>query len=479
MMGISPAVGMTSASDGKHDDGKPAAQDRYRQTTVVGTSLTADSACTMRTGTREDAMSAVEVRDSDLAGMIKLLQEQEQHFGELSRYASSRCGDTSGLTQLMGLVAPKVEDLADWSSWKLNRCRDRMSGTGQDLSKVRQLYADADTGHVERLQQLFGEPMGNVTFETLRYEGIASEVRFAELTETGAAVFHASYKDRWDPPAAPSGESPGLNDLIDQRKNTLVANCEDIWQFATDLPPLAQLLITPISGDYSKLYWLYEAYLNLGNSTYAIAENIRRGHLTIGPRWNGAASNYFEYHVFMWGQGVGGLGDLFQIASLVFRWIYRKSMEVAQEILERVVDLIYKHFGPLNGILDRNPAFRSFVEANCGVPGRPIKLIPDGMLSEADLAQWNKRIGETAEFVQQIERKVEEYRQWFETAKQEISKIWEDIDVAREDPGAYVIDTIHEKAQDRVVNFERPSGEFNENQWEPRAGVWRVTLVPS
>jgi hypothetical protein len=95
-----------------------------------------------------DAMGSVEVRDDDLAGMIKLLQEQEQHFEELARYASSRCGDTSGMTQLMGLLAPKVKDLADWSSWKLNRCCARMGSTVHDLTTVRQLYADTERGHV-------------------------------------------------------------------------------------------------------------------------------------------------------------------------------------------------------------------------------------------------------------------------------------------------------------------------------------------
>ena len=78
-----------------------------------------------------------------------------------------------------------------------------------------------------------------------------------------------------------------------------------------------------------------------------------------------------------------------------------------------------------------------------------------------------------ASHIREIEKKVDEYAQWFETAKKEVSRIWEDMDVAREDPTGYVLDMLHERAQDRVVNFERPSGEFDENEWNPRVGVWR------
>jgi hypothetical protein len=413
-------------------------------------------------------VGAVEVRDEDLEGIGKLLNEQREHFAELAKYARATCADTSGMTQLMALLVDKTRDLAGWSAWKLGRCAARMDATVHDLSKVRQIYADTEADNAKQLKYLFGEPIDGI--------------RYPELSSQAAALMHDSnYKDEWDKPPAPTGESPGLNELIENRKASLISDCDNIWTFQFGGPTLSQKIIEPITGDYSKLYWLHEAYRNLGSATYNIAENCRRGHLTLGPRWNGPAATYFEYHLFAWGQGVGGLGDLFQICGRVYWWIYSTLMKVAHEILKNVLDLVNQYFPRLQEIMDRNDRFREFVEANCGRPVAGQVLIPDGILSEADIALWSRRIKETAHAVREIERLVEQYQGWVQTAKDEVSRIWENIDVASTDPGAYVLDTVHKKGQDRLVNIERPNGEYDEtmNQWDPRKGVWRVALIPS
>lgn len=409
-------------------------------------------------------MDRFTVAPKDVEGMSGLLADQEDHFGELAGYASSTCGDTSGMTNLMSLLAPKVEELASWCEWKLRTCGSLMNTTVASLKKTQELYEKNDQQARDELLHIFSDPMAGI--------------HYPELTNDDIPLLTGSYKDEWKKPPDPSGADPGMDKLIGDRKYGLVSDCEDIWALSDPNRTLVSQLITPIVGDYSRLYWLKEAYDALGNGAYALAENLRRGTIQIGERWDGAAASNFEYHMFEWHEGTGGLGDLFELASQAYEWIYDQVIHAVNKILDKIQDLIYHYFPPIREVLDRNPG--SYDKIACAPrTSSGVAIVPDDTMPKDDLNLYMKRTHEAAKFVNDIKKDIEEAGKLYEEGRKKIGEIWTAMGQAREDPVAYVADILHRKGQDRLVNFERPDGEkFDKNKWNPALGVWRVGLLP-
>lgn len=410
-------------------------------------------------------MDRFKVAPKDVEGMSGLLGDQEDHFGELAGYASSTCGDTSGMTNVMGLLAPKVEELSAWCAWKLRTCGTLMNTTVASLKRTQELYEKSDQQAKDELLHIFSDPMAGI--------------HYPELTNKDIPWLAGSYDDKWKEPATPSGADPGMDKLIEQRKYGLIDDCEDIWALSEPDHTLVSQLIIPIVGDYSRLYWLKEAYDSLGNGAYSLAENIRRGTIQIGERWDGAAATNFEYHMFEWHQGAGGLGDLFELAAQAFEWIYDQVIHAVNKILDQIQDLIYKRFPPIREVLDRNPG--SYDAIACAPrTSEGVRSVDPDVMSKDDLNLFMKRMQEASKFVNDVKKKIQELQKLYEEGKKKIGEIWTAIGQASKDPVGYVADTIHTKMQDRLVNFERPKdGKFDANQWNPAAGVWRVTMLPS
>ncbi|GAB2965757.1 hypothetical protein LWP59_22890 [Amycolatopsis acidiphila] len=414
-----------------------------------------------------DKSTGFKVAPKDVEGMGGLLDEQADHFTDLATYARTTCGDTNGMTNLMSLLAGKAEELAGWCAWKLRTCQARMEVTVASLQKAGKLYEKNDAQSKEELLYLFGQPLGGVNYP--------------ELTHNDAAFvrgrsYHAD--DEWEKPAQPSGADPGLQKLIDDRRYGLVSQCEDIWALNHPDQTLVQKLIVPITGDYSRLYWFFEAYRDIGNSTYSVAENLRRGTLRIGSQWDGPAAANFEYHMFEWHQGTGGLADLFEMCSLTFNWIYEQVMKLVNKILDGAQDLIDRYFPRVREILDRNPG--SYDTINCAPrTSSGVAIVPDGVMSDDDMKLFMKRMHEAAQFVEKVRKGIDEVRSAYEEAVRRIGQIWTALGAASKDPVGYIGDTIYQKGQNRAIGFERAGGKFDPNKWNPAAGVWRATLLPS
>lgn len=409
-------------------------------------------------------MDRFKVLPKDVEGMSGLLGHQEDHYGELASYASSTCGITTGMTNVMALLAPKVEELAGWCAWKLRTCGSMMNTTVVSLKKTQELYEKKDQQAKDELLHLFSDPMAGI--------------HYPELTNKDIPFLNGSYHDKWSQPPNPSGVDPGMDKLIEDRKGGLINDCEDIWALSDPDRTLVAQLITPIVGDYSQLYWLKEAYDALGNGTYSVAENLRRGTIEIGENWDGPAATNFEYHMFEWHQGTGGLGDLFELASEAYEWVYDQVMHAVNKILDKIQELVYKNFPPIQEVLDRNPG--SYDKIRCAPrTSEGVRIVPDDTMPKDDLNLYMKRMHEAAKFVNQIKKDIQELEKLYEEGKKKIGEIWTMMGQASKDPVAYVADTIHTKMQDRLVNFERPEGEkFDKNKWNPTQGVWRVELLP-
>ncbi len=407
-------------------------------------------------------MDGFTIAEKDVVGMCALLRKQQEHFKKLAHYASSVCGDTTGLNNLMSVLAPKVEELAGWCSWRLRTCESLVSSTITDLEKTLELYRNNDQESRERLLHLFAD--------------VDARVPFVELGSWAAAL-HSSYDDDWDAAEPPPHDDAGTGKLIDDRRSGLIADCEEIWALGTPDRTLVDTLITPITGDYGRLYWLKQAYDALGNSTYSIAENLRSGTIKIGAAWNGPAAKNFEYHMFEWHEGTGGLADLFELCSQAFQWLLEQIMVALGKILDWIQDLIYRYFPSIKEILDRNPG--SFDAISCAPrTSSGVRWIGGDVMPESDIKLFMKRMSETAKFVNDIKKMVNELETLYEKAKEKIGKIWDLVGKAGLDPAAYLKVPV-ERGQQRVVDFERHGAhKFDPQGWNPAAGVWRVALLP-
>jgi uncharacterized protein YukE len=406
------------------------------------------------------------VRASDLVDMGSLLTKQSQHFGELATYAWSTCTAGSGMTNLMGLLAPKVDQLAGWAKWKLNHCRDMVAQTAADLDTARDLFQNTDAQSARRLNQLFDYP-------------IAGRSYYEEFTPWWAAVLPGSYEDQWKETPQPSGTPTGTSDLIESRKGGLIDSCEDYWAvFGFDEETLVHKLITPITGDYDRLYWLYEGYLNLGNSTYNVAANMRRGTYEIAPRWNGVAATSFEWLMFCWYQGTGGLGDLLEICSQTVKWIYDEVMKLIDKITDMLQELIYKHAPDIKEIFDRNPG--SWAEISCQRLPNGVGMVLTDKLSGAELKELSRRARQMCEFVKQVVEVIQQVEDKYHEARDKIHDIWDQLDQIRDKGlGPWVQDRIAKDYQSHLVNLENPTGTFDPQHWDPKQGVWRNVLLPT
>jgi uncharacterized protein YukE len=403
----------------------------------------------------------------DLEGMATLLTKQEDHFAELAGYTGSTCTAGSGMTNLMGLLAPKVDELAAWVKWKLGHTKDVLGQTVGDLQTARDLYGHTDDQSTERMNQLFDYPLGVRSL-------------YREFTPWWAAVLPGTYEEaEWKPTPPPSGTDPGTSKLIEDRKGGLISNCEEYWAtFGYDEETLVHKLITPITGDYARLYWLYEGYLNLGNATYNIAANMRRGIYEIAPRWNGVAATNFEWIMFCWQQGTGGLGDLMEMCSLAFKWIYEEATKLVEKITDMIQDVIYKHIPDIQEVLNRNPG--SWPKLSCMAFYDNYLKIPDDIMPHAEWQELARRAHKLCEFVRTIVKTIHELVDKYETAKDKIAEIWDQIDqISHKGLGPWVQDRIAKDYRNHLVNLENPTGKFDPEKWDPRMGVWRNVLLPS
>lgn len=284
--------------------------------------------------------------------MADLLTRQVDHFNVLAKYAVDSCGDTTGLTTgIMMTVAPAIQNVARRCQDQMYVCRRHIGDLAANLREAKRLYQRTDQRSANELNTLFDQMPSGLDF-TRRSHGFAY-------------VLPGNFDDKnWAPPDPPPPSSGSLKGQVMSLATHITGDFEAIWNFfrlesvakgsmLDDF--LSAILIRPIVGDYEQLNALATGYDTLGNSTYSVAEDLRYGLLKIGPDWNGKGADSFEYTMFEWHEGVGGLGDLLEVVSMALKWVYDKVSDLCEQALYKIQEVTDEHLAGMKNILDRFP----------------------------------------------------------------------------------------------------------------------------
>lgn len=412
----------------------------------------------------------VHVVPQEMDGMAGLLDAQDGHYSKLAAYAADSCGTTAGLKGLMGLLSGPISDLSDLFVGTYEYCQRRMAVTSGGLRRAKRDFLATDEQSAEELRHptMFDPPpkgMENVQ--------IPASWRYA-FTDS----YEHSYEDNWSPmddPDTSDGKfSNGVvRDVAEQSKNML-----DIYAMQKPHGDLIETIVAPISGDYTLLASYKSAYDQLGNSTYQVAENIRKGLVRIGPRWNGDAAAAFEWETLRWSEGTGGLGDTAECASELFGWLYDQVVKYLDKISQKIAEMYAKHWD-IREFLERFPGAYEYFRAY-GIQCVPTRAPHTGM-TESDAVELARLFHEMQNYYVEAFRLVEKLSKLYDDAVKKARTIIGWFSKAPDDGdfSQYVTDSVFQHAQDRVLNYERPHGhEFSEDYWNPRLGAWRLAALP-
>lgn len=393
---------------------------------------------------------SVKLHLSELDGMTELMKDQGDHFGELAEYASTTCRDTKGFDNLMTILIGPVHLIADWARGSLAMCQYKMEGDVGNLKGARKVYSD-------------NEHEGEQRFQTL-YPGAAHATWYPDFNgKLPDAV--TTYRDQWKKPAEPDeGAGADLKPEIEARhRNLQVLNA--VWEAIEPGDDLASRLTRPIIGDYKRFGWLSDAWKKLGDATYDVAANLRRGTLKIGGGWEGEAARAFEYHMFNWHMGVGGVGDTHHVIADALTKAGQQAVALAQQILAEVDKLIDRALKEIAAIFARYPNLKGAWE-KCSVNWR--------MISAEDRARLMRALFLAYQIIHTIDGMIEKMASLYDTIGTKIAGLVGTVTKAVNDPGALVRgvrDTV-DKKMNQAVTIEKVNG------WNPYLGAWRMKMLP-
>jgi uncharacterized protein YukE len=383
---------------------------------------------------------------AEFNGLAGLLEAQRGYLGTLGTYAGRTCGNADGLDNALGLLRHPVADLSTFMNDKLF---GGQGGIGYVAAAVRDagtLYHSTDHQAEQELRGVF-------------------PVAPAYFPEIGTGPVVGNYDDVKADAAEPADSA---EDTIRANLNHVMSapgTVEHIWQWVTGGDSLLERLVTPIVGNYGRLRYLSAAYANLGDAAYTVAGNLRRGTYRMAPQWNGAAAKEFEFLMFRWHMGIGGLGDLAQVAATVFKDGYDTIAVLVNGVLDAIGVFI-------------NHELKKLMEAAAGTAA--IEAIgggPEDPLADVVAAGWDAwKIYQALSYaITAIHLIIDLIGKLIEGVK----KLAADIAALRElateivqDPDQVARDTLAE-GLNRAAEFEK------DGYWDPRLGAARICLLPS
>jgi uncharacterized protein YukE len=405
---------------------------------------------------------SVAVSFDDLDGMIGILHKQQEHLADLAWYVNHVCADTSGMTNLMSLLVGSVQRVAGDCLNPLTRSDTGIGQTAADLGTAKDLFGQTDYDSAVDLSSLF-------------QNYIPGRQIFHEFADSSAVLSHGSYTEVWNATPNPSYTNPGWDTAIQNRANGLSGRYQQYWSVLVyQGGDLLDKIIKPVIGDYTTLNALHEAYQNLGTSTYEIAANLRRGTYAIAPKWKGYFAENFEYLMLCWHEGVGGLGDLYQLVGDAYNTLYGEVVGLLNRALSAIDDLIGRFFPRLDEIFDRNPGSWQEV-VNCG----PGYAVANKLISEGDMKEALRRMQDVVEQVAKVKKEIDEIEAKYKNAKAKFQQIWDGVGTVRQKGVGGAVSGLAEKQYNKyAVDFEAHDGKYERESWDPRYGVWRYAMLP-
>jgi hypothetical protein len=378
----------------------------------------------------------------NLAG---LLDAQRGHLGTLGNYAGSTCANGDGLDNALSFLRQPVADLSTFLNNKFFDCQAGIANAAGNVRYAGYLYHSTDRHAETEIRSVFP----------------SAPSYFPDITG-GPSV--GSYDDIDVAPEEPDAADEIIKTNLNHVMSAL-GTVEHIWRWVTGGDSLLERLVTPITGNYGRLKYLKVAYANLSDGTYTIAGNIRRGTYHIAPKWNGGAANEFEYLMFRWHMGIGGLGDLAKVASNVFRDGYATIATLVNAVLDAIGVFINHEIKKLLEAVAGTAA----IEAAGGGPEDPVA---DVIAGGWDLWKIYQAVSAAITAINLIVNLIGKLIEGVKAVAHSINELRNLIGEAKQDPG--------QLAKDLLNQGLNSAGEVEKDSfWNPTVGAARIGLLPA
>lgn len=382
--------------------------------------------------------------EAEFDALAGLFDKQRGHLADMAGYAHATCGNTDGLANALSFLQQPVSDLAAFMNGRLTHCQDGIADTARKVRDAGARYADADVQADTRIRASFPAALPG----------------FPEIP-AGPSV--GSYTDIDIDLPAPDDAEDILKANLDHVMSAL-GTVEHVWRWVTGGDSLIERLVTPIMGNYGRLKYLQQAYDKLGEAGYTVAGNLRRGTYKMAPQWNGDAATEFEYWMFRWHMGIGGLGDLAKVASTVFHDGYLTITVLVQAVLD-AIGMFINH--EIKRLLEA-VAGSAVIEAVGGGPEDPVA---DVVAIGWDAWKIYQAVSYAITAINEIVKLIEKLIEGIKKLSKDINDL---IDLLRQggaDP-AGTARTMLDHGLNRGLEIEK------DQFWNPKLGATRIALLP-
>jgi uncharacterized protein YukE len=386
---------------------------------------------------------------ADFAAYAKLLQDQRGHLGVLGNFAGTTCDNTEGLDNLLSVLRAPVDEMSGMLNNKLFQCQGGMGATAGKVLDARQNYSEADTSAEAKIRAA--------------YPAVAPG--FHEIPG-GPAI--GGFDDVDVTLKTPDEPADPIKIHLVAIRGPLSA-VEHVWQWLTGGDSLLQRLVTPITGSYTRLKYLQEAYAQLAEGTYTVAGNVRRGTWRLATEWNGEAATAFESYLFRWHMGMGGLGDAATVAANLFRDGYIAITAAVDVILKKISDLIENEIEELAKQAAEMVAGDAAIEVVGGGPEDPAA---DVVALGYSVYKIYKIVRKIITAISVIETLIKDARKLAEDLAKAVDEIHELVASPMEDPSVLFGDMLND-VENRGVEFEKNAS------WPPAYGTKRIGMLPT
>ncbi len=396
-------------------------------------------------------MTLVEVPPrAEFDGLAGLLDVQRDHLARLAGYAAARAGDTRGLDNALAVLRAPAAALSGMLRARYAAAAQGITDTAAKLRAAGAAYQHADAR---------AEAAVAATFPAA----------YATFPEIAGGPSLGSYADLAVRPRAPRPAEDALAASL-SHVTGVVGEFEALWRWCSGGDSLLARLVTPITGDYGRLAYLRDAYAQLSDASYTVAGTLRRGTFRMAPRWNGMAATEFEWHMFRWHMGIGGLGDLARVASDVLRDGYHAVAIAVDAVLDAISALVDHELRALAEEVGLAAAGTAAIEVVGGGPEDPVAdVLAAGWDAYQGYRMYRtvRRIAATLVTIDGLIRGVRHAVAGLGRGLHELALLRE----ASADPGRLARDLL-DRGLDRSYEIERQAA------WDPRYGALRVALLP-
>lgn len=418
----------------------------------------------------------VHVVPHEMDGMAGLMGHQADHYDQIANYVQNECGDTSGLTNLMSLMSGPVRDLADLLHGQYRGCSRRMDQTVQSLHLAKRYFLGTDEASAEALRNTY-------LFDTVRGYESFQLYRMSLPPNLTNISYSSGYEDRWSgvKNAGSGNQNSSAKSVPDWISDDL-KHTQDAFDMMDPSKDLVAILAKPLFGNYDLLSDYASRYDNVGNATYQIAENIRRGARRIGPRWSGDGAAQFESNALMWNQGTGGLGDVTELCSQLFSWLYGKVFDAVNKVLDKAVEMSGIRDWIMDRLWSKGPEAVTFFKVHGPALIKCAPIRPPKTLTKTDVMDVARRLFELRRKFNEAKKIVDDVKKFYDDAQKKANRIYAIVPAARTaDRTSSLFGPANEDPAKRASlyeNTERKNGKYSSDTWNPALSAWRVGLLP-